>query len=140
MDNNYVKLDISDYNQLIAIAYKVEDYKAENLKLKEEQLKLEEEVSILNSIVDDRLANEECMTDPSQDDTVTSNKIKASYEFVSGLTDLKIGDNFAQVKKIDLDEFKITENDWKELLAYLKIQQKDFDILCSTVNSLQAKK
>ena len=140
MDNNYVKLDISDYNQLLERSYLAEQYKAENLKLKEEQLKLEEEVSILNSIVDDRLANEECMTDPSQDDTVASNKIKASYDFVSGLPDLKIGNNFAQVKKNDLDGFKIAENDWKELLAYLKIQQKDFDILCSTVNSLQSKK
>lgn len=110
MDNNYVKLDISDYNQLIANAYKVEHYTAENLKLKEEKLKLEEEVSILNSIVDDRLANEECMTDPSEDDC------------------------------LDVDEFKVTEDDWKRLSAYLEIQQKDIEMLCSIVFSLQAKK
>lgn len=140
MDNNYVKLDISDYIQMLERAYLAEKYKSENLKLKEEQLKLEEEVSILNSIVDDRLANEECMTDPSQDDTVENNKIKASYEFISGLTDLKIGNNFAQVKKTDLGEFKVTEDDWKELLAYLEIQQKDINILCSTVSSLVSEK
>lgn len=123
MDNNYVKLDILDYNRLLTSEAWAEYYKAENLKLKEEQLKLEEEVSILNSIVDDRLANEECMTDPSQEQQVD---LPQEGYFRNG--------------ELCLDGFKITENDWKELLAYLEIQQKDINILCSTLTSLASEK
>lgn len=124
---NHVVIDLYTYNSLIEDSYLLKKANAENLRLKEEKLQLEEDVSDLKSVVNDKPANdelnpeEECMTDPSQNDATVKTELQESslsnvlFDTMSMsnvinnicLGDLEIGNNFSQIKKTDLVKLNI---------------------------------